>query len=164
MLSFFSIRLSGPGLLIICLTHFCLSQTKYNNDSSILKDPSGYKLRSGDRVRITIRGEDEASFDAVIDNDGKVRPTYLGEIKISGFSTKQIEKLLVAEYQNQLIYKQPSILVKVMSYSDRVVFLTGSLNKQGPYVFPPEVEAMNIVEVIARAGGFNDIAKKDRFL
>ena len=50
-----------------------------------------------------------------------------------------------------------------MSYSDRVVFLAGSLNKQGPYVFPREVEAMNIVEVIARGGGFNDIAKKTGF-
>ena len=79
-------------------------------------------MRSGDRVRITIRGEDEASLDAIIDNDGKIRPAYLGEIKISGFSTKQIEKLLVAEYQRQLIYKQPSIVVNILNYSDRVVF------------------------------------------
>ena len=46
------------------------------------------------------------------------------------------------------------------SYVIRSVFLSGAVNNKGPYSFPPEVEAMNIVEVIARAGGFNDIAKK----
>ena len=50
--------------------------------------------------------------------------------------------------------------MSITKYSERVVFLTGSVNRKGPYVFPPEVEAMNIVEVIARAGGFSDIAEK----
>ena len=50
----------------------------------------------------------------------------------------------------------------IKKYSERVVYITGSVNSKGPYVFPPEVEAMNIVEVIDRAGGFNPIAKKNR--
>ena len=87
-------------------------------DASVLKDPTGYKLRPGDRVRVVIQGEADCA--------------------------------------------RPKALLSVTKYSERVVFLTGSVNRKGPYVFPPEVEAMNIVEVIARAGGFNDIAKKNR--
>jgi polysaccharide export outer membrane protein len=45
---------------------------------------------------------------------------------------------------------------------ERFVFLSGSVNKQGPYTFPPEAEAMNLVQVIARAGGFTDIANKTK--
>lgn len=127
-----------------------------------MKDPSGYKLRTGDRISISVQGEPEATVEIQINNDGNGRPAYLTEFKLSGSSTKQIEELLTEEYRKQLIYKNPIVRIHVLKYSDRVIFLSGSVNKKGPYVFPPEVEAMNIVEVIARAGGFSDIAKKNK--
>ena len=139
-----------------------LGQNKYNNDPSIIKDPTGYKLRIGDSLRIAVRGETETAVDAIIDSEGKVRVVYLGELKISGMNSKQVEKLIVSEYQKNLIYQNPIVNVLITKYSDRVVFLSGSVNRKGPYTFPPEVEAMNIVEVIARAGGFTDIARKNK--
>jgi len=138
------------------------AQLKFNNDPSILKDPTGYKIRTGDRIRITVRGESETNVEALIDRDGKVRAAYLSEVKVSGSSTKQVEVLITNEYKRNLIYKNPIVSVYVLKYSDRVVFLSGSVNRKGPYVLPPEVEAMNVVEVIARAGGFTDIARKDK--
>ena len=139
-----------------------LGQNKYNNDPSIIKDPTGYKLRIGDSLRIAVRGESETAVDAIIDSEGKVRVVYLGELKISGMNSKQVEKLIINEYQKNLIYQNPIVNVLITKYSDRVVFLSGSVNRKGPYIFPPEVEAMNIVEVIARAGGFTDIARKNK--
>ncbi len=139
-----------------------LGQNKYNNDPSIIKDPTGYKLRIGDSLRIAVRGETETAVDAIIDSEGKVRVVYLGELKISGMNSKQVEKLIVSEYQKNLIYQNPIVNVLITKYSDRVVFLSGSVNRKGPYTVPPEVEAMNIVEVIARAGGFTDIARKNK--
>ena len=139
-----------------------LGQNKYNNDPSIIKDPTGYKLRIGDSLRIAVRGETETAVDAIIDSEGKVRVVYLGELKVSGMNSKQVEKLIVSEYQKNLIYQNPIVNVLITKYSDRVVFLSGSVNRKGPYIFPPEVEAMNIVEVIARAGGFTDIARKNK--
>lgn len=141
---------------------FLCAQSKYSTDPSIMKDPSGYKLRTGDRISISVQGEPEATVEIQINNDGNGRPAYLTEFKLSGSSTKQIEELLTEEYRKQLIYKNPIVRIHVLKYSDRVIFLSGSVNKKGPYVFPPEVEAMNIVEVIARAGGFSDIAKKNK--
>ena len=139
-----------------------VGQNKYNNDPSIIKDPTGYKLRIGDSLRIAVRGETETAVDAIVDSEGKVRVVYLGELKISGMNSKQVEKLIVSQYQKNLIYQNPIVNVLITKYSDRVVFLSGSVNRKGPYIFPPEVEAMNIVEVIARAGGFTDIARKNK--
>ena len=138
------------------------AQLKFNNDPSILKDPTGYKIRAGDKIRISVRGESETNVEALIDRDGKVRAAYLSELKVSGSSTKQVEVLITNEYKRNLIYENPIVSVYVLKYSDRVVFLSGSVNRKGPYVLPPEVEAMNVVEVIARAGGFTDIARKDK--
>jgi protein involved in polysaccharide export with SLBB domain len=156
-------RLILTGLLLLgSYVDDLISQTKYNNDPSVIKDPTGYKIRAGDKLRISVRGEPETNVEVLIDRDGKTRVAYLNEMKISGFSTKQMEQLLTLEYRKQLIFKNPIVNVYIEEYSDRVVFLSGSINRKGPYVFPPEVEAMNIVEVIARAGGFSDIARKDK--
>jgi protein involved in polysaccharide export with SLBB domain len=163
-----SVIVSFIRLFLIFLTILSVSvnnlnsQRKYNSDPSILKDPTGYKIRTGDRVRISVREQPETNVEVLIDSEGKARAAYLGELKISGLSTKQVEKMLILEYQRQLIFKNPIVNVYILKYSERVVFLSGSVNRKGPYILPPEVEAMNIVEVIARAGGFSDIARKDK--
>jgi len=131
-------------------------------DASVLKDPTGYKLRPGDRVRVVIQGETDCTVEGVLTRDGSISLAYIGEIRLVGKNKKEAESAIQREYTKNLIFARPKALLSVTKYSERVVFLTGSVNRKGPYLFPPEVEAMNIVEVIARAGGFNDIAKKNR--
>jgi polysaccharide export outer membrane protein len=142
-------------------TNFLYSQGAYF-DASVLKDPTGYKLRPGDRVRIVIQGEADCTTETVLTSDGTIGMAYIGDIRLVGKNKKEAESAIQREYVKKLIFARPKALLSITSYSERVVFLTGSVNRKGPYVFPPEVEAMNIVEVIARAGGFNDIAKKNK--
>ena len=154
-----------PQLLFALAIGFTMNtnaQISYNVDPSVLKDPSGYKLRSNDRIRIVVRGEPECTVEETISNDGTVNLLYIGDIYILGLNKKEATDLIEQEYKSNLIFARPQINVSITKYSERVVFLTGSVNRKGPYVFPPEVEAMNIVEVIARAGGFSDIARKNR--
>jgi protein involved in polysaccharide export with SLBB domain len=138
------------------------SQNKYTQDPSIIKDPTGYKLRSGDRIRIFVQGETDATVEATISSYGGVRPYYLKEIKLSGLSAEQASEIIAREYKTQLIYEKPTVTVVVLKHKEQMVFLSGSLVRKGPFVLPPEVEAMSIVEVISRSGGFSDIAKKNK--
>ena len=131
-------------------------------DASVLKDPTGYKLRPGDRIRVVIQGEVDCSLETSLTNEGTINMPYVGEVRLMGKNKKEAESSIEREYKKELIFARPNALLNITKYSERVVFLTGSVNRKGPYVLPPEVEAMNIVEVIARAGGFNDIAKKNR--
>jgi protein involved in polysaccharide export with SLBB domain len=163
------VRLACSNFLLIF--HLCAfigistvlsGQKKYTIDPSVQKDPTGYKLRSGDSIRIIVQGEPDATTDTNLNNNGDVKPAYIREIKLSGLNANQAEALISKQYQDQLIYRQPLITVIVTKYTEQVVFLAGSVIRKGPYVFPPEVEAMSIAEVIARAGGFTDIAKKNK--
>jgi protein involved in polysaccharide export with SLBB domain len=138
------------------------SQNKYTQDPSIIKDPTGYKLRTGDRIRIFVQGETDATVEATISSFGGVRPYYLKEIKLSGLSAEQASEIIAREYKTQLIYQKPTVTVVVLKHKEQMVFLSGSLARKGPFVLPPEVEAMSIVEVISRSGGFSDIAKKNK--
>ena len=156
----------GLKLLVVISTllfgiNFLYSQGAYF-DASVLKDPTGYKLRPGDRVRVVIQGEADCTTETVLTRDGTIGMPYIGDLILVGKNKKEAESAIQREYIKKLIFARPKALLSITSYSERVVFLTGSVNRKGPYVFPPEVEAMNIVEVIARAGGFNDIAKKNK--
>jgi polysaccharide export outer membrane protein len=143
-------------------TPFLRGQNSYSNDPSVLRDPTGYKIRTSDLIRITVQGEPECSAEVQVNNQGMIRLAYIGELKVSGLNIKAVESLIVRKYQNELIFRNPRVNVLITKYSERVVFLNGSVRRQGPYTFPPEVEAMNIVEVISRAGGFSDIARKNK--
>ena len=88
---------------VVFLPPLAFSQSKYSNDPSVLRDPTGYKLRSGDQISLYVRGETETNIDASVDGDGLIKPVYLNELKISGLSTKEVENLLIKEYQIQLI-------------------------------------------------------------
>ena len=154
-----------PQLLFALAIGFTMNtnaQISYNVDPSVLKDPSGYKLRSNDRIRVVVRGEPECTVEEFINNDGIINLVYIGDIYLLGLNKKEATELIEQEYKSNLILARPQVNVSITKYSERVVFLTGSVNRKGPYIFPPEVEAMNIVEVIARAGGFSDIARKNR--
>jgi len=138
------------------------AQSSYNFDPSILKDPTGYKLRVGDKIRLIVRGEPECTIDETITNDGTINLVHIGDVYVLGLNKKDATDFIEQEYKSNLIFSRPQVALTISKYSERVVFLSGSVNRKGPYIFPPEVEAMNIVEVIARAGGFSDIARKNR--
>ena len=138
------------------------AQQKYTLDPSTIKDPTGYKLRTGDKIRIIVTGEPEATVDVSLNNYGGVRPAYIDDVKLAGLNVDQAAKEISRQYQIQLIYRRPSVTVLVTKYTEQMVFLSGAVNKKGPYILPPEVEGMSIVEVIARSGGFTDIARKNK--
>ena len=61
-------------LVLSFVAHPLPAQQKYTLDPSIMKDPTGYKLRSGDQIRIMVNGEPDATVDASLGNYGGVRP------------------------------------------------------------------------------------------
>ena len=77
---------------LIFLNYFSSAQSRYN-DPSVLRDPTGYKLRVGDMMRVIVRGEPDCTLEAKINNDGKIRLVYLGEIPLVGITVKQAEAL-----------------------------------------------------------------------
>ena len=126
----------------------------------MLFSPGGYKIGYGDELSIHIFGESETATTAAINRDGTVRLVYLsGEVPIVGLTSKEAENFISKQYYEQRIYKKAIVRVKITKYSAKEVIFTGKFSKGGPFAFPPEVAAMDIVEVITRNGGFQEIAK-----
>ena len=68
-------------------------------DPSVLRDPTGYKLRIGDKVRVVIRGENDCTTEGTINSEGKLRLVYIGEIPLTGLSKKQAEDRISKIYR-----------------------------------------------------------------
>ena len=126
------------GISFYFLFSFCVlvsfAQSRYN-DPSVLLDPTGYKLRVGDTLRILVRGEPDCTLEAKINNDGNLRLVYLGEIQLVGITAKQAEAKIARDYQSNLIFREPIISVSVSKYTERSVFLSGAINRKGPSRF-----------------------------
>ncbi|MBO46151.1 MAG: hypothetical protein CMJ96_04560 [Planctomycetes bacterium] len=130
------------------------------SSSSALFNPGGYRLGVGDEVEIQVFGEPEVTTHAKINRDGMVRLVYISaEIPIRGLTIKEVEKFIAEQYYKNRIFRNAIVRVNITKYIAKEILFTGKFAKTGPFVFPPEVEAMDIVDVVTRNGGFQEIAK-----
>lgn len=128
--------------------------------TGILFNPGGYKLGYGDEVSIQVFGEPEVAVQTNINREGTVRLVYIsGEVPIIGLTTKEAEVFIAKQYFENRIYSKATVNLKITKYAAKEVMFTGKFSKTGPFAFPPEVAAMDIVEAITRNGGFQEIAK-----
>ena len=148
--------------IFVLLTPALFGQKLIQATSATLKEENGYRIRPGDKISVSILNEADCNVMALVPNDGIIRLAYVGEFKVVNLSIKNLETLITQEYIQKGIFLRPVVNVSISEYSKRFVYLTGSVNKKGPFALPPEVEAMNIVELISMSGGFTDIARKNK--
>jgi protein involved in polysaccharide export with SLBB domain len=119
-----------------------------------------YRIRSGDLVRIEVFKEPDISVVFSVSAKGEINHPLLGKVQIAGLSIAEAEsriiELLSADY-----LVDPIVTVTVSNSSLRPVMLFGEVRRPGTY----NIEAgkrYTLLQVIARAGGFTDIAARDR--
>ena len=128
--------------------------------TGVLFDPGGYRLSSGDEIQILVFGEPEATARVKINRKGAIRLVYIsGDVPLVGLTAKEAEAFISKQYYEQRIYRNANVMLKITKYTAKEIMVTGKFAKIGPFAFPPEVEAMDILEVITRNGGFQEIAK-----
>jgi polysaccharide biosynthesis/export protein len=116
---------------------------------------SSYRIGVGDVLHITVWEEPQFTETAVVRPDGMVSIPLLSEIKVSGLSPEEAEKVLTARLQK--FVHSPRVTVTVQEIRSRMVYVTGEVMRPGAY---PLLDRMNVVQVISRSGGMTDYAKK----
>lgn len=123
-------------------------------------DPS-YRLSIGDLVGLTIFGEPELALSQKLDAQGRLRLALVGDIAVAGRTVREAERLVEQLYIERRILRQPMCNISVQAYTVLDVSILGAVRNPGKMTFPPEKSALDITDVVTRAGGFLPTAKSD---
>jgi len=117
----------------------------------------GYRLGSGDRVRVTVFGQPELTGEYAIDGGGQMSYPLIGQIPAGGMTAAELEKALIGKLSPGYL-KDPSVSVEVLTY--RPFYIVGEVRTPGSYAF---VNGMTVLNAVALAGGFTYRARESSF-
>jgi polysaccharide biosynthesis/export protein VpsN len=115
------------------------------------------RLGFDDVVEVRVVGEPEISGDYRLGADGSVDYPYVGRIQLRGLRPGEVQRLLTEKLQEGY-FRSPQIIVTVKEWNSRKLAVLGQVQKPGPVAYFPR---MTIVDAIAAAGGFTEIAAKN---
>lgn len=105
------------------------------------------KLAAGDKIRVTVFGEDKISGDYDIDTAGYVSLPLAGSVMAAGLSKPELERELARQLSGDYL-KSPKVTVSVINF--RPFFILGEVEKPGEYQYR---SGMNVLSAMAMAGG-----------
>jgi protein involved in polysaccharide export with SLBB domain len=115
---------------------------------------SGYLLGPGDKVRVSVYGEEDLSGEYQIDSSGMVRLPLIGTLRAAGFTSPGLENAIAGSLAQGYL-KSPKVNVEVSAY--RPFYIIGAVTRPGEY---PYVANMSALNAVAFGGGFTDQAKQ----
>jgi protein involved in polysaccharide export with SLBB domain len=115
-----------------------------------------YTLGSGDRLKITVFGEDDLSGEFQLDGSGHISFPLIGEVQARGLTMRQLEHKLVEKLLEGYLV-DPRISLEVLNY--RPFYILGEVRKPGMYEY---VSGINLHNAVAMAGGYTHRARRNR--
>ena len=123
--------------------------------SSVAIAQDGGALEAGDRVRVTVFGEEDLSGEFEVDAAGQISLPLIGKIAAAGGGADELEASVVAALLDGYL-KHPRVSVEILSF--RSIFVMGEVKRPGSY---PYSVGLTAIKAIALAGGFTYRAKKN---
>lgn len=118
---------------------------------------TGYRLGTGDKLKVTVFGEDDASAEYEIDATGAISVRLLGRIVVKGMTVSEVERRLVDEYRSRGFFRNPRISIELINL--RPFFILGEVEKRGSY---PYINGLTVAQAVAIAGGYTYRASRSR--
>jgi polysaccharide export outer membrane protein len=115
-----------------------------------------YTLDAGDKLRITVFGQDGLTNSYTVDAGGNINVPLIGTLPVRGVTTQQLSSLITARLKQGYV-REPHVSVEIEAY--RPFFILGEVNNPGQY---PYVANMTAEAAIAIAGGFSPRASKSK--
>lgn len=108
-----------------------------------------YKLGSGDKIKLTVYGEDDLSGEYLVDGAGQVQLPLLGQVQAAGMTLHAFVASVTNLFVSEGYLNHPRVSVEVENY--RPFYIIGEVKTPGQY---PYVSGMNALNAIALAGGY----------
>ena len=113
-----------------------------------------YTLDTGDRLRVSVFGQEGVSNTYLVDAAGYVNLALTGPVAARGLTAAGLSQAIAARLREGYI-REPHVSVEVEAY--RPFYILGEVNAPGQYPYQP---GMSVETAIAIAGGYSPRADK----
>jgi polysaccharide export outer membrane protein len=157
----------GRVLLFVCLCA-CVAEnlrgqsgaTAQSEPATQFGSPQGpvspeYRIGNGDVLQISVWGEAELTKTVTVRPDGKISLPLINEVRVAGLTSLEAQTLLNQRFTQYI--RTPQASVSVSEIHSNLVYVTGRVRRPGAY---PLAGSLNVVQLIARAGGLADHANQ----
>jgi polysaccharide export outer membrane protein len=146
---------AAAGLwLVLCLADGAYAQALTSAPAAVIvPPPADYTIGPDDVLTIVFWRHKELSGDVVVRPDGKVTLPLINDVQAATLTTEQL-RLELIEQAGRFV-EDPTATVVVKEVHSRKVYITGNVQKAGPY---PLTSPMTVVQLIALAGGLTEFA------
>ncbi len=119
-----------------------------------------YVVGPRDVLEIKVFDEADLSKEAIVGLDGTISYPLLGNIKVGGATTLQLERML-QERLGEKYLVNPQVFVSVKDYNSRRAVVLGMVKNPGPYALTGDT---TVLDLVSRAGGVIETGGKTLIL
>ncbi len=110
-----------------------------------------YILKPSDVISVEVYQEDDLNKSVRIEGDGSVALALVGKVKVAGMTVAEAQSLITDLYNRDYLV-DPQISVLVVQFSQKFVYILGSVNNPGSVPIPPDRD-LTLKEAIASVRG-----------
>lgn len=107
-----------------------------------------YRLGVGDKIRVTVFGEEALTGEFTVGSTGKVSLPLIGETQATDLTVTQFQEE-IAKALRQGYINEPRVSAEVLNY--RPFYILGEIVKPGEF---PYSNSLTVLNAVATAGGF----------
>jgi polysaccharide export outer membrane protein len=115
-------------------------------------------IQSGDRIKVTVYGEDNLNGVYDVDPTGNVSIPLAGTVRAAGRTKGELQREITAKYKSEYL-QNPKVTVDIVEF--RPFYLMGEVEHPGPFPYHGDI---NVLRAIAMAGGLTYRASRSTVL
>lgn len=110
---------------------------------------------AGDMIEIRVADEEELTGEYQVQEDGKIRFPWIGEVEVKGHSQSEIAKAIETKLADGWL-REPQVQVVITERENREVSVLGQVNEPGSY---PYKDGLTLLQALSIGGGMNPLAQ-----
>ena len=150
----FAMRFSAAAILfgfslfaLGCSGDEILQPTSEEQQAILAEAAAPHHLQTGEKIRVTVYGEQGLTGEYQIDPSGAVSLPLAGTVDAAGLTQRELEQRLTERFSSEYL-RNPKVTVSIVEF--RPFYIVGEVEHPGAY---PYTGGLNVLSAIAIAGG-----------